>query len=88
MGRARVDRVVARAKLPRPPRPVRGVAPKPDVSTKVIHRPEVTAPIFLDRSGRRARRLRRTAFWLILAALILLAVLWLSQVFVVASEIP
>jgi hypothetical protein len=54
----------------------------------VIHRPEHTAPIFLDRSGRRGRRLRRAAYWCIGVALVLLAVLWLSQAFVVAAEIP
>jgi hypothetical protein len=54
----------------------------------MIRRPEQTAPIFLDRSGRRARRLRRVAYWCIGIVLVLLAVLWLSQAFVVAGEIP
>lgn len=58
------------------------------MSTRLIRRPDQTAPIFLDRSGRRGRRLRRAAYWCIGVALVLLAVLWLSQVFVVAGEIP
>ena len=88
MTEQRKNRAVGRAKPPRPRRRVRAVAPQPDVSTRVIHRPEATAPIFLDQSGRRARRLRRTTYWLVAVALVLLALLWLSQVFVVAWEIP
>jgi hypothetical protein len=82
------DRIVGRAKAPRPRRRVRAVAPRPDADTRAIHRPDATAPIFLDESGRRGRRLRRTTYWLVAIALILLALLWLSQVFVVAWEIP
>jgi hypothetical protein len=84
----RENRVVGRAKPRRPRRRIRAVAPRPDVSTREIHRPEATAPIFLDQSGRRGRRLRRTAYWLVAVALVLLALLWLSQVFVVAWELP
>lgn len=87
VGRARVNRVVARAKPYRPLRPARGVASAPDVSTRLIRRPDETEPIFLDRSGRRGRRLRRTTYWLVAFGLVLLALLWLSQVFVVAWEI-
>ncbi|BCB89406.1 hypothetical protein Psuf_067190 [Phytohabitans suffuscus] len=87
VGRAPVNRVVARAKPYRPSRPVRGVAPQPDVSTRLIQRLDVTAPVFLDRSGRRGRRLRRTTYWLVAVSLIMLALLWLSQVLVVAWEI-
>jgi len=86
-GRAPVNRVVARAKPYQPPRPVRGVSPRPDVSTRLIHWPDPTAPIFLDPSGRRGQRLRRTTYWLVTVALVLLALLWLSQAFVVAWEI-
>jgi hypothetical protein len=43
-------------------------------------RPDITAPIFVDGSGRRGRRLRRVAYGLIAVALVLLALWWLSQV--------
>lgn len=88
VGRARVDRVVGRAKPYLPPRPVRGMVPPPDVSTRLIHWPDATAPVFLDRSGRRRRRLRRATYWLVTLALVLLALLWLGQLFVIAGEIP
>jgi hypothetical protein len=45
----------------------------------VFHQPDPTAAVFVDKSGRRGRRLRRTAYWLIALALILLALWWLSQ---------
>jgi hypothetical protein len=57
----------------------RGVAAKPDVSTQMIHPPDVTNAIFVDRSGRRARRLRRLAYAVVVLALVLLGLLWLSQ---------
>jgi hypothetical protein len=58
---------------------VRGVADKPDVSTRAIRLPEATAAVFVDRSGRRGHRLRRVVYVVIVAALVLLALLWLSQ---------
>ncbi|HEY3008510.1 MAG TPA: hypothetical protein VGJ63_10680 [Micromonosporaceae bacterium] len=39
----------------------------------------------MDASGRRARVVRRVMFWLVALALLLLAVLWLSQAVVVAA---
>lgn len=58
------------------------------MSTQYVQLPDATAPIFVDRSGRRGRRLRRVAYWLVAIALVLLALWWLSQVFVVAWEVP
>jgi hypothetical protein len=49
----------------------------------MFERPDPTAPIFVDGSGRRGRWLRRTAYWLVALVLVLLALWWLSQVFVV-----
>ena len=40
---------------------------------------EPPPPVFVDSSGRRKRRLRRFAYALCVAALLLVAVLWLSQ---------
>jgi hypothetical protein len=57
----------------------RGVAVKPDVSTQLIQPPDLTSAIFVDRSGRRARRLRRVVYALVMLALLLLGLLWLSQ---------
>jgi hypothetical protein len=82
IGRARVSRATRPRRVSRP---VRGRAPRPDVSTRTLHRPDPTAQVFLDGSGRRGRRLRRVAYWLIAVALLLLALLWLSQVFLVGS---
>jgi hypothetical protein len=59
----------------------RGTAPPPDVSTRVYHQPNPTPPVFVDSSGRRGHRLRRTAYWLTALAVTLLAVWWLTQVF-------
>jgi hypothetical protein len=83
IGRARA-RTFARPR--RASRAIRGTAPKPDVSTRMFHRPEPTGPIFVDRSGRRARRLRHIAYWLVVVALVVLALWWLSQVLLVGSE--
>jgi hypothetical protein len=68
-------------------RPVRGTAPRPDVSTRVFDLPDPTAPVFVDKSGRRSRRLRRIAYWVIALALTLLALWWLSQVFLTGWKI-
>src|SRR5262245_44997772 len=62
-------------------RPARGTAPPPGVATRVYEQPDPTAPIFVDGSGRRGRRLRRTAYWLIVLTLALLALWWFSQAF-------
>jgi hypothetical protein len=77
-------RYVARVRMPsrrRPeaPQAVRGVADKPDVSTHRIRLPDATEAIFLDRSGRRGRRLRRIAYAVVVIAFVLLGLLWLSQ---------
>lgn len=58
---------------------VRGAAPRPDVSTRHLQRPDATAPIFVDGSGRRGRRLRRVAYWVIAVVLVVLALWWVSQ---------
>jgi hypothetical protein len=58
---------------------VRGVAKKPDVHTRVVRRDAPTDPVFVDESGRRARALRRVAYWIVALALLLLALLWLTQ---------
>jgi hypothetical protein len=50
--------------------------------------PEATSPVFVDHSGRRARTLRRIVYGLVLFALALLALLWLSQASVVGVEVP
>lgn len=78
-------RYVARVRLPkqnnpRPPRrrKFRGVATKPDPSTRVLQRPDVTSAVFVDHSGRRGRTLRRVAFSLIGVVVVALALLWLS----------
>jgi hypothetical protein len=84
VGRARA-RTVARPR--RVSRPARGTAPPPDVSTRVFHQPDPTAAVFVDKSGRRGRRLRRTAYWLIALALMLLALWWLSQAFLAGWKI-
>ncbi|SNT64873.1 hypothetical protein SAMN05421812_118129 [Asanoa hainanensis] len=62
---------------------MRGRADKPDVATRRIRMPDATQAIFVDRSGRRGRRLRWTAYALLLLVVLLLALLWLSQVAVV-----
>jgi hypothetical protein len=77
-------RYVARVRMPSRRRPerrqaVRGVVDKPDVSTRLIRLPDATDAVFLDRSGRRGRRLRRFAYAVVVIAFVLLGLLWLSQ---------
>lgn len=79
VGRARV-RTAAQPR--RASSQVRGKAPRPDVSTRVFDQPDPTAAVFVDGSGQRGRRLRRTAYWLVGIALTVLALWWLSQLFV------
>lgn len=64
--------------------PARGVATPPDPpggadSTRMIEGPDVTAAIFVDRSGRRAQVLRRVVSAAVLLALLLIVALWVSQ---------
>jgi type VI protein secretion system component VasK len=54
------------------------VANPTDPSTQVLHVDPPTAAVFVDRSGRRSRRLRRAAYWLVALALVLLALVWLA----------
>ncbi|RZU75658.1 hypothetical protein EV384_4212 [Micromonospora kangleipakensis] len=69
------------------PGPVRGVAPLPDPAdgagiegaTQLLQAPDVTAAIFVDGSGRRARTLRRVVSAVVLLALLLIVALWASQ---------
>jgi hypothetical protein len=68
VGRARVGRAVGRA-----PTPAR--AP-----TDVIRPGEEPPPVFVDASGRRRRRLRRTMYAIGAILLLALLALWLSQV--------
>ncbi|GAA4439846.1 hypothetical protein GCM10023170_011930 [Phytohabitans houttuyneae] len=89
VGRAAVRRTVARANPQVTRRPAaRGVAEPIDTSTRPVPPPDATAPIFVDHSGRRARVLRRVAYSLVLIALALLALLWLSQASVLGAEVP
>lgn len=68
IGRAAVSRVVAAAPVPRA------------LLTHVLRRgDEQTSPVFVDSSGRRKRRLRRFAYAICAAAVLLVIVLWLSQ---------
>ena len=57
----------------------RGRVDKPDVHTRAIRLPEATQAVFVDRSGRRGRRLRATAYAVMVLVLALLALVWLSQ---------
>ena len=50
-----------------------------DGATEMFQAPDVTAAIFVDRSGRRARTLRRVVSALVLLALLLIVALWVSQ---------
>jgi hypothetical protein len=68
--------------------PARGVAHPIDTSTRPVPTPEATAPVFVDHSGRRGRALRRVVYILVAVALVLLALLWLSQASVVGPEVP
>jgi hypothetical protein len=86
IGRAAVRRFVARAK-PRPARAARGVATPHDTSTRPLPAPDATSPVFVDHSGRRGRVLRRIVYCFVLIALVLLALLWLSQASVVGLEV-
>ncbi|GAA4574688.1 hypothetical protein GCM10023176_42230 [Micromonospora coerulea] len=76
------------AAAPASPQAARGVAalsePPDDGSgvdgaTETLQPPDVTAEIFVDHSGRRARTLRRVASALVLLALLLIVALWVSQ---------
>ena len=67
VGRAAVRRIVAAAPVPKA------------IRTHVINVDDEPPPVFVDSSGRRKRRLRRFAYALCVAALLLVAVLWLSQ---------
>jgi hypothetical protein len=75
---------VARVGLRRDPRrarrkpALRGVANPPDPSTQVLHVDPPTAAVFVDRSGRRKRRVRRAAYWLAALALLVVALIWLA----------
>jgi hypothetical protein len=80
------QRYVARVRLakqddarPRRPAAVRAVARSPDVETQMLPYPDETAAIFVDRSGRRGRYLRRTVYLLLGVVLALLTLLWLSE---------
>jgi hypothetical protein len=87
------DRFVGRAPTGGPLRPdqprqttrdaARGRVDKPDVNTQVIRHPEATQAIFVDSSGRRGRRLRWTAYAVLVLVVVLLALLWISQAVVV-----
>ena len=68
LGRARVGRVM-------------GVAATPDrARTHVVRRDgDGLQQVFVDASGRRRRRLRRLAYVVGMLAVVLIAVLWLSQ---------
>jgi hypothetical protein len=76
VGRAKVRSV---GRVRRGSKPVRAAVPRPDPSTRYLQRPDTTAPIFVDGSGRRGRRLRRVVYWVIAVVLVLLALWWLSQ---------
>jgi hypothetical protein len=82
VGRAKVRNV---GRVRRGADRVRGAAPPPDPSTRFLQRPDVTAPIFVDGSGRRGRRLRRVAYWIIAVVLVLLALWWVSQASIAAE---
>jgi hypothetical protein len=47
----------------------------------MFERPDPTAPIFVDNSGRRRRRLRRLTYLICALILVLVALWWFSQVF-------
>lgn len=64
--------------------PARGVATPPDPpggadATQMMQASDVTAAIFVDRSGRRAQVLRRVVSAVVLLALLVLVALWVSQ---------
>jgi hypothetical protein len=68
VGKARVDRAVA-------------VAPAPHMlrTSPIAPKHEPPPPVFVDSSGRRMRRLRRLAYAIGIAAVLLVAALWFSQ---------
>lgn len=66
----------------------RGKAVPVDPSTRPIPALDVTGPVFVDHSGRRARALRRIVYCVVVLALVLLALLWLSQASVIGVEVP
>jgi hypothetical protein len=76
VGRARVGRVVGRAK-------------RPDVEhTSVLRLDPDPSPVFVDPSGTRRRRLRRLAYLLGGVVVVALLVVWLSQFAVPATPPP
>ncbi|MEV1143099.1 hypothetical protein [Micromonospora sp. NPDC049799] len=50
-----------------------------DVATQLLQPPDVTAAIFVDRSGRRGHLLRQTVYALVAIALLLVVAFWLVQ---------
>ncbi|MGW4292951.1 hypothetical protein ACWEH1_07845 [Micromonospora chersina] len=83
---ARVTREPPLSGLPGPV--ARGVAAPPaaprhaepvEPATEMLQPPDVTGAIFVDGSGRRARRLSRVAYALVAVLLVLLAAFWLLQ---------
>jgi hypothetical protein len=76
VARVRPPRVDSRRARRKPV--ARGVANPPDPATQMLHVDPPTAAVFVDGSGRRSRRLRRTAFWLVALALIVVALVWLA----------
>ena len=76
-GRPPAPRPTGRARLGQ----ARGRAPTPDRAATAVVRvgPEPGAPVFVDPSGTRRRRLRPFMYALIAAILLALLVLWLSQ---------
>jgi hypothetical protein len=86
IGRARVRNAV-RPRRPARPGVARGKATPKDPETAVFARPDPTAPVFVDSSGRRGRRLRRVTYLVGGIILVLLAAWWLSQVFLTGWSI-
>jgi hypothetical protein len=80
------ERKIGRAKVRRPPRGRArvgrsvGKAPLPERAvTSVLPAADPGAPVFVDPSGARRRRLRLTAYTIGLLLLAVLAAVWLSQ---------
>ncbi|MGW5667583.1 hypothetical protein [Micromonospora sp. NPDC003776] len=59
-----------------------------DAATSMLQPPDITGAIFVDRSGRRGRRLRRVAYALVLVVLLLLAAFWVLQWLDVFEALP
>ncbi|MFR9775881.1 hypothetical protein ACL02O_07440 [Micromonospora sp. MS34] len=74
---SQVEPPVARG-VATPTRHVGRAQPTP-AETAMFQLPDVTAAIFVDRSGRRARHLRRVAYTLVAVVLALLSAFWLLQ---------